>query len=376
MERPGEVVQSGEARSSRIEALRAIAALAVVAWHAAVITYPTAPVPEAVRKLTYAGGLGVFLFFTLTGYLLFRPFVRLAFESGKRISLGTYARNRALRILPLYFAVVVVLLVVQEGGGTAAQWWRFLTFSENFFTNAVQAVNPPMWSLVVEVHFYALLPLLAWVALRLGRGSRLGAGAVLAALGAASLAVWWVKVHQTAPAVDRRWGYSLPVTFFNFVPGMLLALVRSALAERPQLRLPPSDLMLVSGLALWIAAGGPGDRWAQPMLAVASMLVLGAVVLPAPAGPLTRALDARVLAVIGIASYSLYLWHFPVLDAIARHTEWTFVPLLVAGTAASVAVALASYALVERPFLRRRRRWGSTVPTAVDPAATRPPLRT
>ena len=69
--------------------------------------------------------------------------------------------------------------------------------------------------------------------------------------------------------------------------------------------------------------------------------------------PLTRSLDWRPLALIGVASYSLYLWHLPIVEALAPHALALSVPV-------SLAVALLSYRLVETPFLRLRRRWSSS----------------
>ena len=71
------------------------------------------------------GGFGVWLFFVLTGYLLFWPFAKEGFGGG-RVDLRAYARNRALRILPLYLAVLLVLFPLQEHGGSPGQWLRFL----------------------------------------------------------------------------------------------------------------------------------------------------------------------------------------------------------------------------------------------------------
>ena len=77
-----------------------------------------------VARTIFGGGYGVYVFFALSGYLLYRPLAAAAFGGGK-VDLRRYAINRVLRILPLYYVVVVVLLVVQEGGGTPGQWLRF-----------------------------------------------------------------------------------------------------------------------------------------------------------------------------------------------------------------------------------------------------------
>src|SRR5579875_3018157 len=185
------VVQAGEVRSARIESMRAVAALAVVGAHAWLYSHLFGPdsYSSLPRRLAAGGGLGVMLFFALTGYLIYRPFARRDFGGGAEVRLATYARNRVLRIVPLYWVAVTFLLLVTQHGGTANQWWRFLTFSESFSLSTAQTVDGPMWSLVVEVHFYLLLPLLAWGLARVSGGSRALAGAWLVALAAPS--VWF-----------------------------------------------------------------------------------------------------------------------------------------------------------------------------------------
>ncbi len=117
-ERPADrgqaINQAGEERSARVESLRALAALAVVWGHVVAASLALNPaLPSAsdlgtVERIAYGGGYGVFFFFALTGYLLFWPFAKRYFGRGDSIDLRSYAVNRALRILPLYYAVVVV----------------------------------------------------------------------------------------------------------------------------------------------------------------------------------------------------------------------------------------------------------------------------
>jgi peptidoglycan/LPS O-acetylase OafA/YrhL len=254
-----------------------------------------------------------------------------------------------------------VLLVLNRGGGSFKEWWRFGTFSQSFFADTVATVDGPMWSLVVEVQFYVLLPLLAYGIALVARGRRGVAAALIAGAGLVSAAIWWMKVHEST-STDLRWRYSLPATFLGFVPGMLLALWRLDLEDRPQVRLPSSTAMIATGVALWVVASRRLDL-AEPITAAASLLVLAGVVLPARAGVLARALDLRVLGLLGVASYSLYLWHLPIVDSLGRRTGFSLLELLPLALVVCVAVAAASYLAVERPFLRLRSRWGSTVAT-------------
>lgn len=361
---PARIVQANEARSARIEALRALAALGVLVGHVFGVSVSFGAGTFG-HRLGLAGGYGVFLFFALTGYLLFWPFAKRDFGAGGDIRLGTYARNRALRILPLYYFVVVVLLFVNEGGGTLTQWWRFGTFTQSFFSDTVATVDGPMWSLAVEVQFYLLLPLIAWIVAQVSGGSARRAALLLLALGACGLALWWVKVHSAGTAADLRWRYSLPACFLSFIPGMLLALARARLDTSPvRARLPPRTALLLASIPFWLLAVDQ-IGWALPLCAVASALVLAAVVLPGGNSAILRSLEWRPLAALGVASYSLYLWHLPMVDSLGRRSGAGFPGLLALAVPSCIAVAALSYLLVERPFLSLRRRWG---PTAAAPA--------
>jgi peptidoglycan/LPS O-acetylase OafA/YrhL len=315
-------------------------------------------------RLIEAGRYGVWLFFALTGYLLFWPFARAAFVDYSAIDLRRYALNRMLRILPLYYAVVIVLLVFQERSSDSGQWLRFLTFTESFSRGTVGTVDTPIWSLVVEVQFYALLPFVAWGLAFVSRRKVPSATWLLAGLAVVSLSVWFARVAQPAHP-DLRWRYSLPATFFNFTPGMFLALLR---ASGARLRLPGSTALLAGGVTLWMVAAA-AIRWSEPLCALGAFLILAAIVLPAREGALVRALSWRPLAVVGVASYSLYLWHLPLLRWLEDHTGFGTAPLLAVGTLAAVAAAGVSYLVVERPFLRLRRRWQSVeAAPAAEPA--------
>ena len=371
--------QAGELRSARIESLRALAALSVLESHAFLYSYGAVLAGAPLwHKVALEGGLaGVDFFFVLSGYLLFWPFARAAFGAGGPVDLRRYALNRALRILPLYYFVLVVLLIAQHGGGSGAEWWHYGLFLQNFFVPA--NVDVPMWSLAVEVQFYVVLPLVALLVARLGRGSLRRAAAVLLALGLASFALQQVFVGQ-ASSPDYRWEFSLPTLFYFFCAGMALALLRLHWqSARPRLLDGPlgnSTLWLLAALPLWVVVAAAGTYWAEPVKAVASVLIIGACVLPVRSGVGTRVVEWRPLSRLGLASYGLYLWQVPVILAIAtgdlaggaapalHQTPGRYLVLLVSGIAATSAVALVTYAFVEAPALRLRRRWSSSLPAS------------
>src|SRR6478672_10840923 len=277
------VVQAGEVRSARIESLRALAALGVLEghvygwahhWNLAYLYGSLA------HRVILGGGSGVFVFFALSGYLLFWPFAKQQFGEGTTIDLRRYALNRILRILPLYFAAVVLLMIINGGAGG---WWRFATFTWTFSTSTLGTVDGPLWSVVVEIHFYALLPFFALALGRLARQRWGTAVALLLAIGIAGILFREWAVHQD-PHTAQIVRYSLPGTFYFFIPGMLVAMVRLR-----SFRVPPAWAWLAASALFWAIHFDRGYAgWAA---AVGAFLLLGAIVLPARDAGVLRGLD-------------------------------------------------------------------------------------
>jgi peptidoglycan/LPS O-acetylase OafA/YrhL len=366
--------QAGELRSTRVESLRAIGVLGVLVAHVLSWSY--------YYDLEVGGGFvyqvmtsgtqaGPFLLFVGSGCLLYGPFARRDLGRGDPINLRRYATNRALRILPLYYAVLLVLFVFQERGGTPKEWLIFASFSQNFSASTIGEVDRVMWSLVIEVHFYILLPLLAFLLARASGGSRGRAALLLGTLGFASF-IFFLFAWHLDPTPNPVWRYSLLSTFFFIAAGMLLALIRLSWEERRPgwLRGPlaSADLWIAVSAGLWVLSifrkySLPSMN-AMVIILFVSFLLVGACVLPLRPGPLVRALEWRPLAVLGVASYSLYLWHDPILKALAKSplAPSGFAGLLAVGLPLCCLVALVSYALIEAPFLQLRRRWARSTP--------------
>ena len=371
------VEQAGELRSARIESLRAIAALAVFVGHVfgqANEYDPARTLATFGDRVLLGGGFGVYLFFALSGYLLFWPFVKRDYGDGPPVDYRRYARNRALRILPLYYVVVVVVLTVGHNEGGLGQWLTWLTFSENFTTDRTDIVdvNGVMWSLVIELHFYLVLPFLALALAWVSRRSLGRATAILLALGAASFALRYATLYSEdgveSPLVD----YSLPSTFFFFVAGMAIALARLAWERRPPAwvrgPLAWSETWIVASAVVWALVFD--DYTHGYLAALASSLLLAACVLPLRQGPLLRVLEWKALAFVGVISYSLYLWHLPILESLGE-ASWepsSFPGLAVVSLPLCLAAAYLSYRFVESPFLRLRRRWGATTARQAPPS--------
>jgi peptidoglycan/LPS O-acetylase OafA/YrhL len=318
-------------------------------WHN---DYGPATLATNLGKILTAGDFGVNVFFTLTGFLLATPFLK-ALLGGHAISLGRYFRNRALRILPLYYVVLVVFLLA-GGGGTLAQWVTFGTFSENLFAWSFLTVDPPMWSLVLEVQFYVLLPIGAMLIGLAPRHRRALVVAVsIALLGALSA---WLSWTPRFPSGTVPYARSLLVNFHFFAAGILLAVAGFQMDVRRWATRPwgSSDLWFVVAAGLFLV--GALDPTLLPVTAIATGLTVGAAALPLRPGVVTRCLDWPKLGALGLASYSLYLWHYPIVKWLAGRIE-SFPVLLVVSAVSCCLIAVVSYRLIEAPFLRLRRRW-------------------
>jgi peptidoglycan/LPS O-acetylase OafA/YrhL len=355
---PGDrIIQAHEVRSSRIEGLRAVGALGVLAGHLWFVSELGGAYVGLGRRMLLGLGFGAYVLLALSGYLLALPFLRRDFGDGSPVDLRRYARNRVLRVVPLYYTVLIVVMVLQEHGGHWWQWWRFATFSQSFSHYTVATVDGPMWTLVAEIHFYLLLPLMAWLLARACRGRLWLASAVLLALTGASIAVYVVKVDVARP--DPLWQYGTLACFFFFTTGMLVAATRVAWERRPP-RLPSvlgrSDAWFAAALGTWVLVCWRFNLF--PVMALTAFLTIGALVLPLRGGVVAPALGWRGVATIGIASYSLYLWHYPIVTWLGGHSSLrAFGVLTITAGTLSIAVALVSYRLVEAPFLGMRRRW-------------------
>jgi peptidoglycan/LPS O-acetylase OafA/YrhL len=240
-------------------------------------------------------------------------------------------------------------------------WIRFFTFTQNYWSDTAGQIDGPAWSHAVEIQFYLFVPLFALAVGRFAKRPLRAAALLIAALGLASL-IARLGLVQNPDFVNETWRYRILTNFLFFVPGMALALIESHLRGR-QLRLPEwlarSDLWFGGAIALWLIVVFAGYDW-DFLIAPASFLVLGACVLGLRSGVGHALLSLRPLALIGLASYSLYLWHFPLLELLTNEgASPELVPLATLAIPVAIGVAFLSYKLIEEPFLKLRGRWAS-----------------
>ncbi|WP_354701446.1 O-acetyltransferase OatA [Paraconexibacter sp. AEG42_29] len=371
------VEQAGERRSARVESLRALAALAVFVGHAFALSFGNegGVFDGTKNKLLVGGGLGVFLFFTLSGYLLFLPFLKAQLGLRGRVQLADYARNRILRILPLYVVVITVLSVIRPFEGQVSDWWRFMLFIQNYSGESITLPDSPVWSLQVEMHFYIVLPLFAFLLALVARRSLVVTSLILLALAGVSYKVREHGVFEHDQLGVLYGLYSLPGLMYLFISGMLLA-VAKVWCDRA--RPGWMDLPVIGWSVVWFAVGvglyaymATKNQLVQTqLLPFAGFLVVASAVLPLRSGLQNAVLEWRPLALVGVASYSLYLVHVPIIQVITgTHVRGVDGALVTFGDGMDFKVTLllaivvvapvtaASYLGIERPFLRLRKRW-------------------
>ncbi len=365
-----------------LDGMRAIAVFAVVVLHVGVFGL----VGDSIAgKLVLHLNVGVTIFFLISGFLLYRPFVAHRSGGAAAPAVGDYAKRRLLRILPAYWLVLVVLILVPgltgvPGDGALQQFALLHTLPIGDGPGCVEAVADcglaQTWSLVVEFTFYAVLPLYALGAAALARGRStarwLGAELVLlAALSLASVLLHFVVLDGAGPASVV--GGTLLGYWLWFALGMAMALVSVAIGDR---RPPFVAAVAHRPSALWAGAvvvyvAAALTLPATPYLVAASdqllahlafglvalLLMLPAVFGDADGGAPRTLLRNRAVAWLGLISYGIFLWHYVVtLKLGVPGAGWSFLPLLTATVAITVPVAAVSYYLLERPLLRFKYR--------------------
>jgi peptidoglycan/LPS O-acetylase OafA/YrhL len=365
----------GNPRFPLLDALRGLAALSIVVTHVAGVSGFNTDNP--LGQFTARLNLGVTLFFLLSGFLLYRPFVAARRAGRPPVRLGAYARRRVLRIVPAYWVWLTVLglwpgLVAFWDG----PWWRSYTFTQIYWGPSTLQGLGPAWTLCIELSFYLLLPVLAAA---LGRaGGVRGELAALAALGIASVAL---RTGLQAAGGSYVLQNTLAGHFGWFAIGMALAVVSvdregredesavlRAIVRRPWL---PWAAALAVFAVLSTTLGLPrgfylvyttGSYLGEHLLyaLVAALVMLPAVFGDGAGGWPRRLLAHPVLAWLGLVSYGVFLVHTPfVLELDAAGAEgWIPGSGLLSLTAATLAVTIPLAALsfygIERPAMRLR----------------------
>lgn len=398
-----------------LDGVRALAILTVVFYHISVKSSVTSIswLDPHITALIDAGSAGVTLFFVLSGFLLFLPYLKSLLFDNAWPSVRMFYLRRMLRIIPAYYLSLFLIVLLAQPQYLQPDHWKelllFLTFTMDFSQKTFQQINSPFWSLAVEWQFYMLLP---WLALILRfivqRGSlKRRVWTLIFCLG--GVIIWGV--------ITRFWGYYItahPAVNFglphivlrvlvallygcggpgihgkfleDFAIGMLAALCYTmarngalqekwdALLRRFSPWLLVCSVLLYIVMALWnshllvspsnipfirFLYGDAYNTFHELGLALGYGCLMLAVLFGSPL--LKRLFAWSVLRWIGIISFSMYLWHNPILlpfaNALAPFiSTWSPFKVFCLNLAWVAVIAtlfsFGGYVLIEKPFMR------------------------
>ncbi len=343
------------------------------------------------------GFLGVDVFFVLSGFLITALLLDELRRTG-RIGLRAFWIRRARRLLPALIVIVLAvvaardlfspetIVALRDDAVASFFWmsnWAFVAQQTDYFSQG--APPSPLqhtWSLGVEEQYYLVWPLLV-VALAAVFGARARwAVFALATAGAVGSAVAAIVMASDVNRVYFGTDTRVQALLVGAAAAALLVRDWSALTAggtliRTRWRRWGACALSVLGLAMLAAlahyATGSAPEFRDGLLivvAVAVVLVVAPVALD-PGSPVARALAWRPLVWLGAISYGVYLWHWPIFLALnGERTGWSGWPLFAVRCAATVAVAAASWWLLEQPIRRWRPVIVPMLPLAGATAAT------
>lgn len=387
-----------------LEGIRALAAALIVVHHSASLAEQHAGLLATPARVM---DIGVSVFFVLSGFLIYRPFVSAHLDGQRPMSARRFWWRRLLRIVPAYWVALSVLWAV---GNLAlgSDWWRYYLFLNIYdaFTSLGGIV--PAWSLATEITFYLCIPFWSGLIRRvIGRGRTtvrielLGVGGLVVA-GYASRALFSASHHYfVSPGTLTAQGVTMRAVSFTWLPnnidlfalGMALAVLSAWNHQQSADR--PLDRLLGRATGLWwcgavavfaylaygvgpppFATGYAGFFWQRRQFLyglVGVLLITPAVFGDQTVGFVRRVLRCRPLVWLGSISYGLYLWHLDLMSRVVNKPGalgglvwrgWSGQPLgqaplwavLSVGFGLGTLAAAASWYGVERP-LQRLKRW-------------------
>jgi peptidoglycan/LPS O-acetylase OafA/YrhL len=367
----------GQATNRRldIQGLRAIAVLTVVAFHAGF------PVP--------GGFVGVDVFFVISGFVI-TAMLHREWTAHGRIRFGRFYLRRFKRLTPALAVMVAVTAAIsvlvlsplgpQQTAAKTALGAIFLSANlviasvTGDYFDAPAETNPLLntWSLSVEEQFYLVFPAvlaLCWILARRTRRHRNASVIVVTAIAAVSFGLACLNAAgQLGSRSEYLIGFYGPLSrAWEFAVGAVLALAttRFMVTTRRHSAMLGAAGAATLGSSLWLISGTtpfPGPWTLVPIAGTLLLIVAGTRSSPEDTGIVTRALAVKPMVKIGDWSYSLYLWHWPLIvfaKLLWPQTEWA--PF--AAAVVSFAPALASYRWVEQPIrnLQRETRSGRAI---------------
>ena len=376
-------------RAPGLDGVRALAVLAVLAFHESLSWIP-------------GGFLGVDIFFVLSGFLI-TDILAARFRRQGSIGLGGFYQRRARRLLPALAlmlvtvtAAVTLLEPTQRGSLRPAllgavtytsNWWQAFAHVSYFSRYGPPPVFQHLWSLAVEEQFYLLWPLMLTVILiavrkPAARAACAWAGALASALvmlalytpgSDPSLVYYGTDTHASALMIGSALALTWPLAKVAMASGRALRILDRAGAAG----------IVVLAWAMWHLSGP--NPLVYPYGLVLAAIASGALVLAAAApGRIGAALSWRPMRWLGVRSYGIYLWHWPVIAlTVGLAPRWASTTTArLFDAVVSITLAALSWRWLEQPILRNglraelERRLLALVrawrPLARTPGAARP----
>lgn len=341
-----------DAHVAALDGLRGVAVAAVVAYH--------------LRPDWVPGGfLGVDLFFVLSGYLITSLLLEERSRSGS-IDLVAFAGRRVRRLLPPALVVVMTVVVheVWRGDpgrveeirrhaiGTLAYVanWVFIADGDSYFADvAGPSMLRHVWSLAIEEQFYVLWPATVLIAARIGGRRAVVVSGLVAGL--VSVALMASLFESGDPS---RAYFGTDTRIFEPLIGALGALLWPLRHSLPAwvARVGP-----IAGGAWVVAVFVVDDEWAgfyRGGAAVLGLVALLTVLAAATPGRTSRFLAASPLVALGVISYGVYLWHWPLM-LMLRRMGWDGAAVDLGVVVLTLLVSAVSYVVIERPIRRGGR---------------------
>ena len=366
-----------------LDGLRAIAALSVFIVHFQQFT----AISGALGNIDFArwminGNTGVALFFTLSGFLLSLPFWR-GLQEDKPVSMRNYFQNRLVRIVPLYYLCFVALLALKGFSGAEVNFNNIMShlfFLHNLKDKQVMSLNPPFWTLAVEMQFYVLLPLLFLLFRKVGHRSAQvflpvfivmwGGGFIFTMQMLETWVGWPLSFSLIWPFGVYASGPDSPAMTYSLaghLPHFLMGIFAASLflsAKKTNYAIRNDALIVVCCLLLILILSTNLDEYfyfdyGRYNFPVVPALLTFLVYLTPQSNLIKRVLELSALKWLGITSYGLYIFHYPVqkgvklffdrlgYSVVEQPLSFGFIALII-----TISLASVSYIVFERPIIQ------------------------
>jgi peptidoglycan/LPS O-acetylase OafA/YrhL len=357
-------------RIPSLDGIRAISILMVVYGHLCGTLHFPVSIPEYGRWCGDVAHLGVLVFFVISGFLI-TSLLMSEREMTGATSLKRFYLRRIVRIFPAFYAFLLVMAIATLFGVvqlTGRDFAYAITYMVNFEPNRGLPIGH-LWSLSVEEQFYLLWPLTLLI-LRERRALIVAIAAIfIGPLVRVAIREW---IFHVDPHSLNGMQTSFPAMFDYLAAGCALALLRPWLLTRTWYLWLTASPWLALAVPLVLLINRMGSHTAAILLGSPLMNIGIALLIESStrhASSLAgRLLNWKPVVFLGVLSYSLYLWQSPFLN----HRSSAWIHAFPQNLIFAFLAALASYALIERPFVRLRRklRRDSGLPSRVQGIAS------